>query len=128
MSWLSVLRAPWCGLPLADIHQLVWRDLHAPIWDLISNPEQTARLSENGRARALKFIETMNPAMAALPTARFRDILEACWISLGGPACVEKAAPEDIEVFFDEVEKVASTSRILRTTKYRCFHRSARRS
>ena len=109
LSWLSVLRAPWCGLSLNDVHRLAWNDREAPVWDLLNHPQGLNGMSDDGRRRARKFIEIMTPVMVALPSARFREILEACWIALAGPACVDSATPEDIQVFFDEVEKVVDT-------------------
>jgi len=107
LAWLSVLRAPWCGLSLHDLYQIAWRDREAPVWDLLLEPEGWGSMSEDGRLRARNFIATMTPVMAGLSRARFRDVLEGCWVALGGPACAN--CGEDIEVFFDEVEKAAES-------------------
>jgi len=60
-------------------------------------------LSPDGQQRAEKFIQQIRPALEIFPSANFRDLLEACWIQLGGLACVESTTREDIEVFFNEV-------------------------
>ena len=52
IAWLAVLRAPWCGLPFADLEALCGDDHESAIWDLLQRPERLARLSADGQARA----------------------------------------------------------------------------
>jgi ATP-dependent helicase/nuclease subunit A len=103
LSWLSILRAPWCGLSLKDIHRLCELDKVSTIWSLLNDPERISTLSEDGQSRIGTFIQRMQPALQIFPSANFRDLLEGCWIQLGGPACVDATTKEDIEVFFNEV-------------------------
>ncbi len=105
-AWLSILRAPWCGLSLADIHALVERDSETPVWSLLKNPARIELLSEDGNRRAQNFICNVRPFVNGFADKNFRDILEACWISLGGPACLLGTSPDDIEVFFNKVEEL----------------------
>ena len=49
VSWLALLRAPWCGLSLDDLHALAGEDHRAIVWDLIHREPEA--LSEDG-ARA----------------------------------------------------------------------------
>ena len=109
ISWLAVLRAPWCGLSLNDLHALCLNQPNRAVWDLLGTPEVVATLSEEGRQRVSRFRETVSPALEALPRARFRDLLEGLWIALGGPACIPASAQRDVEVFFDEVERVIAS-------------------
>jgi len=102
-SWLSILRAPWCGLSLKDIHTLCELNTKSTIWDLLNDPKRFSTLSQDGQQRVETFIHRIEPALKIFPSANFRDLLEACWIQLGGPACVDASTKEDIEVFFNEV-------------------------
>jgi ATP-dependent exoDNAse (exonuclease V) beta subunit len=106
VSWLSILRAPWCGLTLNDLHCLCQLDRQTPVWDLLRQPERFSQLSEEGQMRATRFINTLQPVIDLFPTVNFRNLLEGCWISLGGPACIDSYTTKDIQVFFDKVSEV----------------------
>ena len=106
VSWLSILRAPWCGLSLEDLHRLCRLDHKSPVWDLLNDPERFKQLSEEGQQRAGRFIQTLQPALDSFPAINFRNLLEGCWIKLGGPACIDTYTQKDIQVFFDKVTEV----------------------
>ncbi len=108
-AWLSILRAPWCGLSLTDIHALVELDIITPVWFLLNNPSRIKLLSENGQKRAQNLIYTIHPFLNGFADQNFRDVLEACWVSLGGPACLQGTSPDDIEVFFNKVEEIIAS-------------------
>ena len=106
VSWLSILRAPWCGLTLKDLHQLCYLDRKSPAWELLNQPERFERLSAEGQQRAARFIDILQPVIKLFPAVNFRNLLEGCWISLGGPACIDAYTAKDIQVFFDKVSEV----------------------
>ncbi|MBI4382849.1 MAG: UvrD-helicase domain-containing protein [Nitrospinae bacterium] len=105
VSWLSILRAPWCGLSLTDLHRLCANDINSPVWTLINDPERTRLLSEDGSKRLARFVSVMTETLNALPYANLRDLIEGCWTALGGPACVEESALKDADVFLEKVSK-----------------------
>lgn len=106
VSWLSILRAPWCGLSLKDLHRLCRLDHKSPVWDLLNNPERFKQLSEEGQQQASRLIQTLQPVLDSFPAINFRNLLEGCWIKLGGPACIDTYTQKDIQVFFDKVTEV----------------------
>ena len=106
VSWLSILRAPWCGLSLEDLHRLCRLDHKSPVWDLLNDPERFKQLSEEGQHRAGRLVQSLKPALDSFPAINFRNLLEGCWIKLGGPACIDTFTKKDIQVFFDKVTEV----------------------
>ncbi|MAX16869.1 MAG: hypothetical protein CMH73_01685 [Nitrospina sp.] len=106
IAWLSILRAPWCGLSLRDIHSLVELNASTPIWLLLNNTSQITLLSKDGQKRIQNFLQNIRPFLNRFVDQNFRDVLEACWIKLGGPACLQGTNPDDIEVFFNKVEEI----------------------
>ncbi len=109
VAWLSILRAPWCGLTLADLHRLCLNDGKSPVWALLNDEGRISELSEDGKKRAEAFIEKMGKAYALSGRVSKRELIEGLWISLSGPACVKDGSSmEDAEAFFslvDEAEK-----------------------
>jgi ATP-dependent exoDNAse (exonuclease V) beta subunit len=96
IAWLSILRAPWVGLSLNDLHHVVAGDRHATIWELIEQNKQLER-----------FRAVLAPAIANRGRGSLRDRVEGVWLALGGPACVESATDlEDAEIYLDELERL----------------------
>jgi ATP-dependent helicase/nuclease subunit A len=108
-AWLSILRAPWCGLSLTDIHALVELNVTTPVWFLLNDLSHIELLSEDGQQRAKNLIHIIQHFLNGISDHNFRDVLEACWIKLGGPACLQGTNPDDIEVFFNKVEEIITS-------------------
>ena len=103
VSWLAVLRAPWCGLTLNDLHVLVSCDPEAAVWQLIE--KGAAGLSADGAARVQRIRHVLEKALAARGRSSLRDWVEGAWILLGGPACIRDAADmEDAAAYLDLIE------------------------
>ena len=110
IAWLAILRAPWAGLSLKDIHLLCENDPEIPVWELINKPD--LNLSQKGEIQTERLISALSPTLHALPSNNFREVLENCWIRLGGPACHKGTPSRDIETFFDEVERIMQKSEV----------------
>jgi ATP-dependent helicase/nuclease subunit A len=106
VSWLAILRAPWCGLTLDDLHALAGADHHATIWNLLHG--ECDALSEDGRARIQRILPAMEQAVEERGRRPLRDWVEGTWLHLGGPACVQdETALEDAAAYFDLLEGLA---------------------
>ena len=106
VSWLAVLRAPWCGLTLDDLHALAGADHRATVWDLLH--QRGEALSDDGRLRIQRILPVMEQAIAERGRRPLRNWVEGTWLALGGPACVEdETALEDAGAYFDLLEGLA---------------------
>jgi len=85
---LAVMRSPVSGLTLADLHALAGdgRSLHAC--------DALERLSEDGRVRAGRVLETLGQAQALWRRRPVRDLVEGAWHRLGGPHVLQKPESE----------------------------------
>jgi ATP-dependent helicase/nuclease subunit A len=101
LAWLSVLRAPWCGLSLADLASIACDDLKACPWDIIRNSELPA-LSAEGRKRLANLRPVIERNLERYPSVPLRDCIEQAWLKLGGPATVaEESELELADRYFE---------------------------
>lgn len=113
-AWLAVLRAPWCGLTLADLQALVGSDFNSAIWDLLNDDVRIVGISDDGRLRIDRVKSILVAALAERGRLSLRRWVEATWIAIGGPACLEnETGLEDAAVYLDLLES-SSTGAELR--------------
>ena len=86
IAWLALLRAPWCGLTLEDLHRLCHDDPGKTIHELLSDAERLEALSEDGQARLARVIPVLENALELKGQLDFRSWVEGTWLALGGPA------------------------------------------
>ncbi|HEX5463446.1 MAG TPA: UvrD-helicase domain-containing protein [Burkholderiales bacterium] len=107
IAWLAVLRAPWCGLTLADLYALAGRDPDAAVWDLMNDSDTIARLSPDGGTRLQRVRAILDARIAGRRRAPLRCWIEGAWLALGGPACVENAADlDDARAFLEQLDEL----------------------
>jgi ATP-dependent exoDNAse (exonuclease V) beta subunit len=101
ISWLAILRAPWCGLGLADLEKIGRAD--GNIWDAL---QDVTTLSEDGRRRAGRVRDVLADAFDQGGRWPLRRWVERAWTQLGGPACLEgdEASLSDASAYFDHLE------------------------
>lgn len=123
ISWLAILRAPWIGLSLADLHCLVHYDLQEVnprlnsqlplIWHQIKNFALIKDLSEHGRLNLTRIIPLLDSTLMQLGRKSLRTIIEGLWISLGGPACLsDQSELEDTNQFFKLLDTFSHANNI----------------
>jgi ATP-dependent exoDNAse (exonuclease V) beta subunit len=101
LAWLAVLRAPWCGLALADLAILA-EERTATLWEAMNDKGRIARLSTDGRARVERQRAIFGRAREERRRRGLARAVEGLWLALGGPACLDKAADlEDAERYFE---------------------------
>ena len=104
VHWLNMLRAPWCGLTLADLHALCHDNHSATIWQLMHQKN----LSADGQLRLNHVKNVLAEAFTTQGRMPLRRWIEATWIKLGGGSTLVNAGDNrDVQAFFDLVEKLA---------------------
>jgi ATP-dependent helicase/nuclease subunit A len=105
LAWLAALRAPWCGLTLADLHALAGGDAVRTVWELMNDGTRVAALSVDGRTRLERVRAVLQACSGGRCRGTLRERVAGAWFALSGPACVEDTTDlEDAEIFFDHLE------------------------
>ncbi|NOT66955.1 MAG: UvrD-helicase domain-containing protein [Methylophilaceae bacterium] len=111
VHWLAILRAPWCGLTLADLHVLAADNHQATIWSLMQDEARIANMSADGQTRLAHMREVLAQALAHQGRLRTRRWVEGVWIQLNGPACLWEAGDvRDVQAFFDLISQLEAGS------------------
>lgn len=106
VAWLACLRAPWCGLSLADLSALAEGSPDKTILELLEDVDRIATLSPDGRLRAVRCGEILRSAVECAARRPIRSLVEAVWLKLGGPATLTGAEQhEDVEVLLELLDE-----------------------
>ncbi|NOU40510.1 MAG: UvrD-helicase domain-containing protein [Methylotenera sp.] len=101
VHWLSLLRAPWCGLTLHDLHALAGHDHHSSVWSLMQNDEIVNGLSADGQMRLRHVREIIAEAFATQGRMNVSRWVRGVWLMLNGSACLwEQSDVIDVQAFF----------------------------
>ena len=94
IHWLAILRAPWCGLRLKDLHHLAADDHDQTLWTLMQDDARVASLTPDGQSRLGHLRQVIGRAYDKRSLLRPRRWVEHVWRALGGHLTLE--APSDI--------------------------------
>jgi len=113
IAWLAVLRAPWCGLTLPDLHRVanprnaeITRDANFP-WlpGRILDPATAHHLSAAGQQVLERTAAVLQAAWETRLRKPLRLWIEGVWLALGGPATlVDSAELAWCQQYFDLLE------------------------
>lgn len=99
VAWLAVLRAPWCGMTLADLQALVGDDADTPIIDMLNGIDGRSGMSGDARQRGARLRSVLGVAIKERGRRPLRRWVEGAWVALGGPACVAVTERANVEAF-----------------------------
>jgi ATP-dependent helicase/nuclease subunit A len=110
IAWLALMRAPWCGLMLRDLHILCGAD---------ENPHPTKTVGEqiqahmhlldpDARDRISRVVAVMQGALQRrYSQSSLAGWIERTWHSLGGPDCVDASGYENALTYFRMLDTIA---------------------
>ncbi len=132
IAWFSILRAPWCGLDLKDLHCIATADFTPTIssseqpnqlsifpstqhsvrkdfpviWQQVLSFNNIPGLSYAGQQALTRFVSVIQPGLANRQRKPLRQWVEGIWLALGGPATLLDAQDiHDIPTFFALLEQ-----------------------
>lgn len=108
IAWLSVLRAPWCGLCWRDMERLVGGDATTPVWALMHDAARLDELSSDGRVRLLHVRAILDRALETRALYAYPQWIERIWLTLDGPATLRHESEVDkADQFFACLDRAA---------------------
>jgi ATP-dependent helicase/nuclease subunit A len=109
LAWMALLRAPWCGLRLADLLLVANAGDESPfnsIWSEIQSATLHDALSEDGRERLAYILGPLRKAQDKRDRLGLRVWIEQTWVELGGPQCAQDVnGLKDAEHFLQLLER-----------------------
>ena len=123
IAWLSILRAPYCGLSLKDLVQLTTGQeitaneprcvLHS-LMQWHENPQKYKNVTASGRKILFRVAPILIQAWDNRNTDNFRNLIEQLWIDLGGAATlISERDIYDIRGYLDLLESWQQAGTIL---------------
>ena len=101
IAWLAVLRAPWCGLTRADLHQLTGADDPSVRSRTILrlSEERIRSLSEEGQRRLGQVAELLRCALDLAGELRLPELVERTWRALRGDVILNEVQLQNARSF-----------------------------
>lgn len=104
-AWLAVLRAPWCGLALADLHALTLHADGLTLLEVLADRERLTTLSKDGRTRLARVQAVLLDARAQQRRGTLREQVESAWLRLAAPRVLASLEDlDDAEAFLSLLE------------------------
>ena len=118
IAWFAMLRAPWCGLTLADLTNLAdganpidgtLKPDERTVWELLNDATRLASMSADGQVRTARIREVLAVRISQRRRLPLREAVESTWLALRGPACLQDENDlSDVAMLFDLLESEAA--------------------
>jgi len=109
ISWIGILRSPWCGLKLEDLTCLFETNSTETPWRIINNTSITEQLTNDGQKRLGLLRSVISKNIQYRGRVAHRFFIESIWRQLlGQKTIVDIDDMERIDKFFDLVDQSSS--------------------
>ena len=107
IAWLSILRAPWCGLTLESLSILFSKEDKRTVLQTLSDEALVNKLHIQEQKRLNHLLRIFNHALHSRQKRSLRNSIESLWLNLGGPATLEQASDlQNASDFFEVLDQV----------------------
>jgi ATP-dependent exoDNAse (exonuclease V) beta subunit len=112
IAWLAILRAPWCGFSLAELHAITGADDPAfakrTILQLLE--ERGDLLEGNSLLRLQRLWPVLGAAVAAVGRLPLAQTVERTWRSLGGDSYLTESERANVRRYFQLLDELETES------------------
>ncbi len=110
LSWLAILRAPWCGLDLVSLTLIANQANNKTIWQVITALDDDLQAQSIRRVKRL--VKVIRPAMEQIGKRPLHDVVRQAWQALGGADTVAIDDQTNINTYLQLLGKIESAGRI----------------
>jgi ATP-dependent helicase/nuclease subunit A len=112
LAWLEVLRSPWCGLSLNDLHAIANFSKSHSIYYALSELEKIANVSNDGRIRAQFLYRVLQTALMQRHQQTLVDWLRSTLEHLHLPQVLSAIEQDDLEQYWILLERFEEAGHI----------------
>lgn len=112
LAWLALLRSPFCGLSLADLHLIANFDKKKSIYHALSQLQNLTNLSEDGQTRAQFIYKVLGDALASRHQQFLVDWIAHTLKRLSADKILVSAQQDDLEQFWLLLERFSKAGQL----------------
>ncbi|MFI4918511.1 MAG: UvrD-helicase domain-containing protein [Legionellales bacterium] len=112
LSWLALLRSPYCGLALSDLHCIAQFNKNKSIYHALMHLDNIQELSEEGRIRAGFFYQVMHKALTYRCQSRLSDWVAQTLSELHLDKIVDQSQLNDLEQLWTLLDRYEQAGRL----------------
>ncbi len=110
-SWLTILRAPCCGLESYDLAVLL-AGHDRPVWALMQDDDLFGQLSIDAQARIHAVRLALEPCVAMSGKVAVRGLLQTAWLRLSMPSLIDASASLNVDETLSLVASIEQGGRV----------------
>ncbi|MBS1799138.1 MAG: UvrD-helicase domain-containing protein [Acidobacteria bacterium] len=115
VAWLALLRAPWCGLELTELHKLCGADdatfMSYTVAELIQ--QRGHELSDSSITRLERLWPVLVAAAGQRSRLRLSELVERTWHSLGGSSYLTEEETINANRYFQLLDEAEAESAVI---------------
>lgn len=112
LAWLSVLRSPYCGLTLPDLHAIASFNRNQSIYSALLRLSEIPDLTEDGRQRAAAFFQIMENALKKRSQQPLSDWVAHTARLLQVDVIIQPSQLPDLEQFWTLLDQQEQDNRL----------------
>ncbi|WP_298623458.1 exodeoxyribonuclease V subunit beta [uncultured Legionella sp.] len=112
LTWLALLRSPYCGLSLQDIHQIAQHNPRKSIYSSLLQLDKIPGLSEEGRNRSQYMIRAMHHSLSQRYQSKLSDWVAQTLSKLHVEQILNQSQLNDLEQFWILIDRYEHLGRL----------------
>lgn len=118
LSWLSLLRSPYCGLSLDDVHTIAQFNLKESIYQNLLQLDKIQGLTKEGMIRSAFFIKIMHQALTKRSERKLSSWVIDTLTKLHVEKILNQAQLDDLEQYWTLLDRYEHDARLVNLSEF----------